>query len=170
MKKKLLAASLLATSLAACGGDDHHDHADPIDAHDALAADACAHVTETMEHVTAAADPAAATNAVSETHQPFHVMLPLVDDAHAGAVLFTPDEAGEYAFFTDGAATLAILDGDAEVAIEATETVDACAELTTMHLADLELGTQYTLVFGPGAADAVVLVTLHAGDDGHGHE
>lgn len=154
-----------ATLLAGCG--DEHDDA-PTDPHAALAEDACRHAEEAPVTVQAAADPAEAATAASSTHQAYAVQLPETDGQHGGAVLFTPTEAGEYAFFTGADVPFAIFDGAAEVAIEASEPMDACpGVLSTMHLVELELGTQYTLVLGPAANAEVTLLAVHVGDEDH---
>jgi hypothetical protein len=110
---------------------------------------------------------------VSLPHTAYIVTLPARTDGigWGGAVMFTPEETGEYAFLLSRKRGLRIYQGDVEVARECRYNVpeEVCTSLRTAILADLEAGVDYRLEF-EAIAERNSQFTLVIEEAGHHEE
>lgn len=164
MMRKLLLLTVVFAHLG-CDVDEDHDNAEGD-----LTAEVCEHMADgpnvTVEATLESSDSAPLAN---KAHHRIDLTLPeSMDGSYLGVVRFEADEAGEYLFFLSQADEFRVhtTDGRA-IDLEASESVDACAEVAIQHTVDLDVGTYYLTVV---AAQADVgLVHEHAGGD-HDHE
>ncbi len=160
---RLFACGLVALAFAACDDHDHdhdHDHADPTE-------EACEHAAEGPFEAVNAAEAAAAPAIQGFEHSRVDITLLAGADGNGGSVAFNVAAEGDYVFFLSDDVPLAFSDDDGEVAIEATATIDACAEVAVSYTVELSPGVT-VLTFGPTDATEVGLVFEAAG--AHDHE
>lgn len=148
--------------LPACGEEeDEHAHAAGED----LAAEACEHGTEgPFEDVTAGADPTGAPSIAFE-----HTGVRITLSEAARVVKFEAAEATDYVFFFSKNVPVVFTDSaGATLPIEATEAVDACAEIAVQHTIELPVGTVF-LTFG-ASPEALITAVVEEAGAAHTHE
>lgn len=132
---------MLALALVAC--DDHdHGHEEPP-----LGEDACEHLAEAGEAVTATAEPGSAPDAGQE-HQRYDVALPEVPGGgHSGHVKVAIGDAVDHVFFFDADVNVVVTDAGG-TAVTATKS-------TTIEGCDTAVAS-FTVAFGVGTYDVLI--------------
>lgn len=158
----LIAATLAASLLSSCGGDDPGHEGEDVDA------EGCEHLSEgPYTPIAAATERSAAAPAVGADHMAYSISLPA---GAAGHVTFAVDAAGEHVLFFDQAVTVKVFSASGtEVPIEASAPgSDACDEVKGRHTIDLAVGTHILEISAAGSLALVNLVIEEAG--GHADE
>ena len=157
-----LLVGALALSPLGCDEHDHnnennHDHDNNHDNNDHDGeAHVCVHFKEGPNATVTAATTATETLSESfEEHTKINVTLP--DGATEGYIQWTPEEAGEFAFWLDADVPFALFDGETEVAPEETGGgAKGCEDLAVAHKEfDVEEKT-YTIRIGAPTTGATV--------------
>lgn len=131
--------------------------------------EACEHMADgPAVDVTAAASVTEAPS-VSTAHTRFDVTL--LDDGagmYTGSVTYEADEAGDHAVYLDADLPLTVYDvAGAELPVEGSDPVSACAEVAIKKTVELPVGT-VELRLGPSSASEVSLVVEGAAHDEEG--
>ena len=154
-------ALLALFALPACGEEDAHAHESGED----LVTEACEHGADgPFEDVTAGADPTGAPSIAFE-----HTGVRITLSEAARVVKFEAAEATDYTFFFSKNVPVVFTDSaGATLPIEATEAVDACAEIAVQHTIELPVGTVF-LTFG-ASPEALITAVVEEAGAAHTHE
>ncbi|QRK04427.1 hypothetical protein JQX13_29715 [Archangium violaceum] len=186
-KKSLLAAGV-AMMLTGCGTTEAESQEAALETQQQELLAACTDTTEleeVAEHacshavygpfqsVTASPLGTVSFVDVSLPHTAYVVTLPAKTNGcgYGGAVMFTAEESGEYAFLLSRVRGLRIFQGDVEITRECRYSIpsEICSDLRTAIIADLEAGQDYRLEFESITA-ANAQFTLLVEEAGHHHE
>lgn len=154
-------ALLALFALPACGEEDAHAHEGGED----LVTEACEHGADgPFEDVTAGADAAGAPSIAFE-----HTGVRIALSEAARVVKFEAAEATDYVFFFSKDVPVVFTDAaGTTLPIEATEAVEACAEIAVQHTIELPVGTAF-LTFG-ASPEALITAVVEEAGAGHTHE
>jgi hypothetical protein len=159
---------------AACTVDAGSELADLDENQSALEGGECPLVgEEAIEHtcahanfgpfvtVTAGVDPATTTTDINAGHTAYTVNLVDSGTSFGGAVLYTPDEDGDFAIFLDPSVSVSVLDSSGTpLTIEEDVSIDPeeCSALSRAVVVELSSTETYTIVFGPTSEPSALVV------------
>lgn len=169
--KDLVRMSMVCAALTLGACDDHdHDEED----HGNINEEGCEHMANgPSKAVTAVAALTGTVPDATAEHTRVDVALIDFEGAKGGYIRYEAAETGDFAFFVDSDATVALLDDQGQpVAFEgAGAAVNECSEVALRYTAELTAGSSYRIKIGPTDATTVRLVIEHdAGEEGHDHD